>query len=551
MSTDDKKKGLDDAVDSSAKDTEATADTQTIEDAEVVSETNADGDSVEATADDAVEAEAPKAEDADETAPEAEADAETEAEAEAKSDADVEILAEDDADAEKETTVETAPVLVADAPASSDEPKASSGAGVMSTVAGGALAAVLGFGAAQFIDVDWLQMTGLGKDPVAVELSSLTDRLVAVEAAAQDTSAVETTMTSIANGMTGTMTSLTEEVSSLGGAVSGQMGDVDETLKAAQAQVAAVATQLATVEEAMANVDTRLSGVGEHMQSVNERLAAVDARLVEVEKRPLVESSETAKAAFEVYERELEELRTNLQAQRDEALGLEQSITDMTAKASAQMTSVAEQAEEQMAAVRNQTEMELEAVRAEAQAQIEAAQAAAAEAEANAAARAALAVAQASLAQVEAALNAGISYEVALPALAAVTDVPAVIADNGATGIPTLLMLQESYTPAARAALDTSIKGTMSEDPANRVLAFLRTQTGVRSLEAREGNDPDAVLSRMTVAVEAGDLATALAEVPNLPDAGQAAMSDWVTGAQARLDAEAALPVLAASVNNS
>ncbi|WP_108258668.1 COG4223 family protein [Mangrovicoccus ximenensis] len=150
-----------------------------------------------------------------------------------------------------------------------------------------------------------------------------------------------------------------------------------------------------------------------------------------------------------------------------------------------------------------------------------------------------------------AALNAGIPYETALPALEEVTEVPQVLADNGATGIPTVLQLQESYTPAARAALEASLTTTMSEDPGNRLMAFLRTQTGVRSLEAREGNDPDAVLSRITAAVDGGDLETALAEFAALPEGGQEALSSWAAEARARVDADAALPALAAAVNTN
>lgn len=577
MSTDDKKKGLDDNVETPADDTATPAEPETIEDAEVIAEITPEGETLEVAPEES-ENETPDAEAAaeDEDLEELETLEEEVTEQDATDDpvADADDGTADEQDPEQdsgqasEPDPEPTPVepeaepVVAPAPVPA---AAKSSGGVMSTVFGGVLAAILGFGAAQFIDVDWMGMTGLGRDPVAAaldthtsELNALRDRLAEVEAAAIDTAAVESVMTVIAADMsnrfgsvTGGMTSLTDQVAVLNGAVGEQLVAVATTVQAAETQVQATGAELTRVADALSNVEGRLTGVGDHLAGVDERLAAVDARLVDVEKRPLVESSDTAKAAFEVYERQLKDLEATLESQRADALKLEETVTEVSATAAAQMTAVSEQAEEQLLAVRNQTELELQAVRDEAASLVAAAEARAQDAEAQADARAKLAVAQASLAQVEAALNAGIGYEVALPALASVVDVPAVIAENGASGIPTLLMLQESYTPAVRNALAASVKGTMGEDPTKRIMAFLKTQTGVRSLEAREGNDPDAVLSRMTVAVEAGDLGAALAEVPNLPEGGQSALATWTAAAQARLDAEAALPELAATVNNS
>jgi hypothetical protein len=70
----------------------------------------------------------------------------------------------------------------------------------------------------------------------------------------------------------------------------------------------------------------------------------------------------------------------------------------------------------------------------------------------------------------------------------------------------------------------------------------------VRSLAPREGNDPDAVLSRAEAALAAGDLGTALAEAAALPEAGQAAMAGWVGLAAVRQAATAALAELTAAV---
>ena len=83
----------------------------------------------------------------------------------------------------------------------------------------------------------------------------------------------------------------------------------------------------------------------------------------------------------------------------------------------------------------------------------------------------------------------------------------------------------------------------------DRIGAFLLAQTGARSLEPREGDDPDAVLSRAEAALAAGDLATVMTEIGTLPEAGQAEMSDWIALAEQRLAATNALGALAQSLN--
>jgi hypothetical protein len=79
------------------------------------------------------------------------------------------------------------------------------------------------------------------------------------------------------------------------------------------------------------------------------------------------------------------------------------------------------------------------------------------------------------------------------------------------------------------------------------LLAFLRVQTGARSLQPREGTDPDAVLSRAEAAVKGGDVAASLTELAGLPAQGQAAMADWSARAKVYLAAHEALAGLAAA----
>jgi hypothetical protein len=124
-----------------------------------------------------------------------------------------------------------------------------------------------------------------------------------------------------------------------------------------------------------------------------------------------------------------------------------------------------------------------------------------------------------------------------------------VLADAAATGVPTLPDLQRAFPDAARAALDAALKADMGEGWADRVAAYLRTQTGARSLKPLEGNDPDAILSRAEAALDAGQVGTALTEIVALPEAAQPALADWSAAAAQREAATAAVAALTTAMD--
>ncbi|MFD1794622.1 hypothetical protein FQV27_06945 [Paracoccus aurantiacus] len=116
--------------------------------------------------------------------------------------------------------------------------------------------------------------------------------------------------------------------------------------------------------------------------------------------------------------------------------------------------------------------------------------------------------------------------------------------------LPSLDQLQMGFDAPAREALRVSLKAqSKNEGPLGAVSNFLRVQTGARSVEPREGDDPDAVLSRAAALVQQGELQSALDEIAALPEAGQQAMSTWTEQAHAYLNAEAALNDVAKSLN--
>lgn len=152
---------------------------------------------------------------------------------------------------------------------------------------------------------------------------------------------------------------------------------------------------------------------------------------------------------------------------------------------------------------------------------------------------------RAALGQIAAALDSGAPYAAAISALSG-TELPSVLADHATAGLPSLQDLQATFPDSARAALNAALRANMGESWSERVSNFLRTQVGVRALTPREGNDPDAILSRAEAALAAGDVAQALAELSTLPAPAQDALGAWRTQAQLRIDAQTALEALLA-----
>ena len=202
---------------------------------------------------------------------------------------------------------------------------------------------------------------------------------------------------------------------------------------------------------------------------------------------------------------------------------------------------------EQLDLLRNQLTQGVAAKVAEAEASLAAAQDQAKKLEASASETAAKIAQRAALGQIRVAMDAGQPYAGALQELG-LSDLPDVMTRTAAGGIPSLGDLAQDFPAAARAALETSLKADMGDTWGQRFTSFLQTTSGARSLEPREGSDPDAVLSRAEAAVASGDLAKALGEIASLPAEGQAKMAPWVERATLRQDALAALDAVSTRV---
>jgi len=234
-----------------------------------------------------------------------------------------------------------------------------------------------------------------------------------------------------------------------------------------------------------------INGLGETLTALTGQISGLEERISALESRPLAPSGGGAPAA------ELEELRRAIEAQSTE----------------------------------------IEALSAEALARESAAQ------------QGAIAtLRRAAMTRILTALDTGSDFAPALADLRGTgAEVPDALADVADTGVPTLPALIERFPAAARSAL-TAARVESGQGTAG-IGSFFKNQLGVRSLLPREGDDPDAVLSRIEAAVGDGRLSDALAEIELLPDVAQNKLSDWAAQVTRRKEAVAAAEALADTLN--
>lgn len=288
----------------------------------------------------------------------------------------------------------------------------------------------------------------------------------------------------------------------------GGQGDLAATVAAQAEEIAALRADLAARPAPDPQIAERLAALeaAPAPTAQEERLAAVEAALADLQSRPPAGGTPAPELMAE-----LDALKAQVAA-----LGAGGSVpADVLAAAEA------------------------------AEARLQEAQASATALAAEAEAAAATARRNAAIGRITAALDSGAPYASALAELGG--DVPPVLADNAAVGLPTVAELADSFPEVARTALEDALRANMGESWTDRVSNFLRSQTGLRSLTPREGNDPDAILSRAEAALAQGRVADAIGELDAMPEAGKPALSDWLAQARLRAEAEAAVATLAAN----
>jgi len=275
--------------------------------------------------------------------------------------------------------------------------------------------------------------------------------------------------------------------------------EIREILAGLRPQVEANKTpDLSAIEAHVASellkVTSQMGPVLDRVAQFEPQLDAFGKRLLELEKRPITDAA--SPAAVAAYEAELAKLQSSLITQREE-------VQKMVAEAQALDAASAE------------------AVR--------------------------IASAQTMVARLRSGLDAGTAYNSVLSELEGLgVSIPAELAASADLGVATLTSLTSDFVPAARSAL-----AAVREESAGSggLLAYAQRHLGARSVTPRDGDDPDAILSRAEAAIALGQLDDALAEIQALPETARAVLMDWETAAKTRQAAVAAADALAHSLN--
>ena len=309
---------------------------------------------------------------------------------------------------------------------------------------------------------------------------------------------------------------------------------------ALQSQTEALATRAAeagadAARQALADVAPPASDAAA-LTAQAEKLAALEKTVTDLAARPIVAPvvSGDGGDGGERLQSILNELTARLTSQqkRLDELAARPATDPGSAEQLQGFVAQAEALQQQVAASAAAAEQRIAAAESQASALQESAETA------NRRAQAATAAAA-----LRAAIETGGSRDQALADLGtAGVEAPAVLGGD----VPTLEQLRAEFPAAARAGLAAALNAAPNDGGALGVIGdFLRVQTGARSVEPREGDDPDAVLSRADASVKAGDIRGALTGIAALPEPAQAAMADWTSRAQTWVDADTALATLA------
>lgn len=292
-------------------------------------------------------------------------------------------------------------------------------------------------------------------------------------------------------------------------ALEGKAGELAEQDSATAARLDELASALDSTQGSVATAQETLTALGARLDSVEGfegQIAALDERLTELVKRPIADN--VSREAIKAYEDELERLRASMEEQR-------KAIEDTIAAEKAKIEKIAEEA----------TQIEERALE-----------------------QSRLAAARSAMTRVLSALDNGDAFEAALAELAENVDDPLdVLKSVAADGVVTQASLRERFPDAARDALRAVRDGDEAE--AGGIGGVLEKMFEVRSVEPREGDDPDAVLSRADAAVRTGDIRTALSEIEALPEVAREVLASWITDAETRIAALEEAQAVAARLN--
>lgn len=258
--------------------------------------------------------------------------------------------------------------------------------------------------------------------------------------------------------------------------------------------------RLSSLEDAPAPETPAATDLSSMIEDLYTQIAALAQRLDTLESRPAAQGGavETdTQAALEQATAELDQIRQAVEAQRAE-----------------------------IAALTNAAAQEEEAARQSAQRVMQ----------------------RAALTRIQTAIDTGTPFADAVAELRdSGVALPAPLEQQAADGVATLAALQSDFPDLARDAL----RAARQQNGVAGIGGFLETQLGLRSLEPREGDDPDAVLSRAEAALRDGDLTQTLSELDALPDPAKTVLADWRARAETRLATVSAAQDLSQALNTN
>ncbi|MFO1159901.1 MAG: uroporphyrinogen-III synthase [Reyranellaceae bacterium] len=153
-------------------------------------------------------------------------------------------------------------------------------------------------------------------------------------------------------------------------------------------------------------------------------------------------------------------------------------------------------------------------------------------------------------ARLSAALESGLPFMADMSLLAPLVqgdaklaEIAAALQPYAASGVASRTVLANEFPAVAKAALADDLA---DDSFGERLLGKLRALVSLRRVGDVEGDSVEAKLARAEAALEAGDLAKAVAQVKSLPPQTNKATSVWLTRAEAHLAAERAIQQLAA-----
>jgi hypothetical protein len=285
-------------------------------------------------------------------------------------------------------------------------------------------------------------------------------------------------------------------------------------LSGAQDEITALGQQITAQDSTISDLTSRLTALEEApapempaaedlspvIADLSAQIAALTRRLDAVEARPAAQGNAVdaaTQAALAAATAELDQIRQALDAQRAEIA----TLADAAAQEEAAARQSAERVMQRAALTRIQTAIDTGTPFAEAVAELR---------------------------------NNGV-------------DVPAPLAAQAESGVTSLAALQSSFPDLARDAL----RAARQQNGTTGIGGFLETQLGLRSLEPRDGDDPDAVLSRAEAALRSGDLTQTLTELDALPDPAKEVLANWRAQAETRMAAASAAQDLSQALNTN